>query len=300
METSLLRSFLALADNPNYGRASAMLHLSQPALSRQIAKLEEQLGGALFVRGRHGARLTELGKVFAVEARKIVLDSDALLERTQRIAKGEIGELKIGFALWAVEIVTHAVSKFRKAYPDVRIDFANRCSSDQYRLLSEGSLDIALMRLGMDRSLIEYELGSDQMMFVLPTDFPLADEEITPQALSGCDFILIARDISPDFHQSAVAYLQRNGCQPNIVQESREFFSIQSLVAAGQGISLMPASAQRLSIKGIELRFVPMPDCSWRHGLVTMPGEAAPATRQFAELLGVQLGKAVPRIFTSL
>jgi DNA-binding transcriptional LysR family regulator len=290
METSLLRSFLALADNPNYGRASAMLHLSQPALSRQIAKLEEQLGGTLFVRGRHGARLTELGKVFAVEARKIVLDSDALLEKTQRIAKGELGELKIGFALWAVEIVTHAVSKFRKAWPDVRIDFANQCSSAQHRLLTEGSLDIALMRLGMDRSLIEYELGRDQMMFVLPADFPLADEEITPQALSGYDFILIARDISPDFYQSAITYLQRHDCRPNIVQESREFFSIQSLVAAGQGISLMPASAARLSIEGIQLRYVRMPNCGWRHGLVVRPGEATPATRKFAELLGVQLG----------
>jgi DNA-binding transcriptional LysR family regulator len=294
METSLLRSFLALADHSNYGRASAMLHLSQPALSRQIARLEEQVGGTLFERGRHGARLTELGKVFAVEARKIVSDSDALLERTQRIAKGEIGELKIGFALWAIEIVTHAVSTFRKAYPDVRIDFANRCSSDQYRLLGEGALDIAFMRLGMDRSLIEYELGSDQMMFVLPSDFPLADDEITPRALSGYDFILMSRDLSPDFHQSAIAYLQQNGCWPNIVQESREFFSIQSLVAAGQGISLMPASAARLIMKGMRLRYVRMSSCSWRHGLVMMPGQPAPATRKFAALLGVQLRETAP------
>jgi DNA-binding transcriptional LysR family regulator len=291
MEISLLRSFLALADNPNYGRASAMLHMSQPALSRQISRLEEQLGGPLFVRGRHGARLTELAKVFAVEARRIVADSDALLERTKRIARGEIGELKIGFGLWAVELVTHAVPKFRKAYPDVRIDFANRCSSDQYRLLIDGSLDMALMRLGMDRSLIEYDLGSDQMMFVLPSDFPLSDEEITPRALSGHDFVLIARDISPDFSQSAIAFLRRHGCKPKDVQESRDFFSVQALVAAGQGISLLPASAERLKVKGIKLRYVRMPNSSWRHGLVMMPGEAAPATRKFAELLGVRLGQ---------
>ncbi|WP_175705331.1 LysR family transcriptional regulator, partial [Burkholderia ambifaria] len=113
MEINLLRSFLALVETPNFGRASSLLNLSQPALSRQLGKLEAQLGGSLFSRGRHGAQLTELGRLFAQEARRLVEHADAVLERGRRIAAGELGELRIGFGSWAIDLVATTVPAFR-------------------------------------------------------------------------------------------------------------------------------------------------------------------------------------------
>ena len=97
LELRLVRAFLAVAEERHFGRAAVRLHVSQPALSRQIRDLEVRVGGALFERRSSGVRLTDAGRVFLTEAELIVAHADRALDRAQRAARGEVGHLRIGF-----------------------------------------------------------------------------------------------------------------------------------------------------------------------------------------------------------
>ncbi|WP_072445333.1 MULTISPECIES: LysR family transcriptional regulator [Burkholderia] len=287
MEISLLRSFLVLAATSNFGRAAVVLNLSQPALSRQINRLEEEIGGLLFSRGRRGAQLTELGRIFTVEARQFVEQHDALLERGRQIATGEVGELRIGFGFWAINVVTTSVLRFRHQYPDVRIRLEDLSSADQARGLADGSLDIAFMRLTKDKTLLQYPLAADYPVFVLPRDFPMADRMVSMKTLYDQPFVLIARDRAPDFHKAAMDLFERYGVRPNLVQEASEFYSVQALVTAGLGVSLMPASAVKLSIAGLRLRFVAASKQKWELGVAVRREQLPAPAKRFLNLLGI-------------
>ncbi|MET3632269.1 LysR substrate-binding domain-containing protein [Burkholderia sp. 572] len=288
MEISLLRSFLVLASTPNFGKAAVILNLSQPALSRQISKLEEELGGRLFTRGRRGAQLTELGQIFVVESRQLVDQHDTLLKRGRRIATGEVGELRIGFGFWAINIVTKSVLRFRHLYPDVRVQLSDLSSADQAKGLTDGSLDIAFMRLTKDRTLQQSCLTTDYPVFVLPHDFPMADSMVSMKTLFDQPFVLIARDRAPDFHRTAMMLFERYEIHPHLIQEANEFYSVQALVMAGLGVSLMPASAVNLSIEGLRLRFVPASRRKWELGVAVRKGYLPAPTKRFLDLVGIE------------
>ncbi len=121
MEIRLLRSFQALAQQGHFGRAARGLHLSQPALTKQMRQLEEEVGGPLFVRGRHGAQLTSAGKLFSEEVDRLMLHADRVLDRVQRAARGEVGELRLGFGITTRFLVPRLVSRFRQSHPQVHV-----------------------------------------------------------------------------------------------------------------------------------------------------------------------------------
>src|SRR6185369_17126484 len=97
MDLVRLRSFVSLAESLHFGRTARLLHVSQPALSKQIQYLEDEIGAPLFDRDRHGVRLTSVGRVLAEDARVLVREANATLERARRAARGELGRLAIGF-----------------------------------------------------------------------------------------------------------------------------------------------------------------------------------------------------------
>ena len=105
MELAGVRAFLILAEQLHFGRAAALLHLSQPALTKAIHRLEEEVGGRLFTRGRQGARLTDVGQQLLTGARALAADADRLLALARRAARGETGRLRIGFGFHTLELV---------------------------------------------------------------------------------------------------------------------------------------------------------------------------------------------------
>ena len=121
MELREVRSFVTLAEQLHFGRAARLLNLSQPALTKQIRRLEEEVGGALLIRGQHGTQLTALGREFLRGARASVRDFDELLERTRRTALGEAGRLRIGFGFHTFELVPRIVVRLRKSIPSIEI-----------------------------------------------------------------------------------------------------------------------------------------------------------------------------------
>ncbi len=285
MNITLLRSFIVVAETLNYGKAAVLLHLSQPALTRQIQKLEESLGGELFSRDRHGARLTALGKGFITDAKTLVTEADQLRERARRMAKGEIGELRIGFGFWAIDIVTAAVTQFRQRYPDVRIQLVDCSSAAQRSGLRENRLDVAFMRLTEGEEFAQLELSRESLSLVLPADSTFEKSQLTADYLSRQRLVMISPERASDFYRCTMAWLAELGVRPNVVQEAHEFYSLQALVASGQGIALMPASMEKLSISGVKVRFVSLEESVWSQGVATRRGETSPAVSQFLALL---------------
>src|SRR2546423_10984461 len=117
MEIRLLRSFQALAEQGHFGRASRTLHLSQPALTKQIRQLEDEVGSPLFVRGRRGAQLTRVGRLFADEVAPLLRHADRVLDRARRAARGDVGELRLGFGIATRLLVPRLAPAFPRAHP---------------------------------------------------------------------------------------------------------------------------------------------------------------------------------------
>src|SRR5687767_13284133 len=119
MEMRELKSFVLLAEQLHFGRAARLLHLSQPALTKQIRRMEEELGSPLFERGRHGTALSAFGKQFLKEARNTVGDFDRLLDRAKIAAAGESGHLGIGFGFHTLELVPRLIVRLREIAPGI-------------------------------------------------------------------------------------------------------------------------------------------------------------------------------------
>src|SRR5579863_1917532 len=126
-----LRSFIVLAGHLHFGRAAQALHVSQPALTKQIHRLEETLAGRLFERGKHGTRLTVFGGRFLPQAREQVAGFDRLLASARKEAQGRGGRLNIGFGWYTLELVPQLVVKLRQNEPDIEISLRDLSTADQ-------------------------------------------------------------------------------------------------------------------------------------------------------------------------
>src|SRR4051812_10444083 len=147
MEIRGVPSFITLAQQLHFGRAARVLHLSQPALTKQIRRLEEELGGSLFTRGRHGTQLTSLGEQFLRGARASLRDFDELLEQTRRTAAGQSGRLRIGFGFHTFELVPRVVVRLRKSVPSMELSLRDMSTAEQVAALRSERIDLGFVRL---------------------------------------------------------------------------------------------------------------------------------------------------------
>src|SRR2546429_3984961 len=147
-----LRSFLTLASELHFRRAAERLFVSQPALSKQVQRLEEKTGGALFERTRRRVVLREAGRVLIPLAERLLRDSQAALGRVRDAAEGRAGTLRIGFGIAsASEILPQTILRFRKSYPGVEIQMRDMSTPAQTRALLEERIDIGIIRLPVAR-----------------------------------------------------------------------------------------------------------------------------------------------------
>src|SRR5205809_6498780 len=146
MELRHLRYFVAVAEEQNITRAASRLHVSQPPLSRQIRKLEDDLGIALFDRDAKAVRLTEAGRVFLTEARIILQRAKEAVELAKDVAGGKRGEIHVGYApSLTVELLPRALRYFRESNPGVRVQLHDSSTAEMLRGLIDGKLHVALL-----------------------------------------------------------------------------------------------------------------------------------------------------------
>ena len=203
MELRDLRYFEALASELNFGRAANALHLTQPALSLAVARLERQVGCALFQRTHQGVTLTAAGSVLLAETRGLHYTLERARTLARRASEGDLGSLTIGFLDSAVfDVLPSALTAFQASHPGVDLTLRHRSSSELIALVERGALDVAFVRPDIPRTDIEMRvLLREDTMVVISRDHPLAD---TPRLrlaqLAEERFIFVEREFAPSIY----------------------------------------------------------------------------------------------------
>lgn len=288
MDIREVRSFLALAGQSHFGRTARLLNLSQPALTKQIRRLEEDLGGPLLVRGRHGAQLTSLGRLFQAKALDVVRDWDDLLAHTRRVARGEAGRLRLGFGMHTFELVPRAIVRFRKSLPDVDVSLRDMSTFEQIEALHAEKMDLGFIRLGPVKKLSILPLTQDRMMLVTSqaAGYSVTDDL---SAVRHEPFVLISRQRSPTFHQHALNLCSKYGFRPRIVQEVPEVTTVLALVKAGLGVSVIPESFGINRFQGIRAHHLTDRAAAWTAAAAWRKDDPNPLIQRFLALLKTEL-----------
>lgn len=260
MELRHLRYFVAVADEGHVTRAAERLGIQQPPLSQQIQALERELDVQLFRRMPRGVELTPAGRTFYGEAKAILIRAAEAAEAARRAARGEAGRIGLGFTSSASfhPFVPRAIRAFRDAHPLVAFALEESGTTELVEALRTEQIDAAFIRspIGAAAGVAVHPVLDEPMVVALPSGHSLAGPAVPLPlaALARETFILYRRPVGPGLHDAIIAACDRAGFSPTIGQEAPRMLSTLSLVAAGLGVSLVPASMSRLEAEGVAYR----------------------------------------------
>ncbi|WP_248745343.1 MULTISPECIES: LysR family transcriptional regulator [unclassified Pseudomonas] len=298
MELRHLRYFIAVAEELHFGRAAEVLGISQPPLSQQIQALEQELGARLFDRTNRRVELSEAGRLFLQEARLVLAQVDKAADVARRAQLGELGELKIGFTSSAPfnSTIPQAIFAFRQAFPAVHLNLREMSSKTVADGLMDESIEVGLMRpLSLPDALSVVELMHEPLVAVLSAKHPLAGGSEDGMYLSELalePFVFFPRSYGSGLYAQLLTLARQAGFSPHFAQEAGEAMTIIGLVAAGLGVSVLPASYQRIRIDGVVYRPLLDPDAVSAVWLVQRKDQKSPMAKAFIELL---TRRAVPQ-----
>jgi DNA-binding transcriptional LysR family regulator len=252
MELRHLRYVVAIAEERTVTRAAARLRMQQPPLSQQLRDLERELGFSLFDRSRKGMAPTAAGAVFLEEARRVLTQAERAKDRGAQTAAGFDGTLAIGFTSSAAmgRIAPEMIAAYRALYPRVLLSFSDGNAMALTQAVLKSTLDIAVVRTPV-LSVPEIrcdKLPQEPMLVALASSHPLArnasrrSRSLNLQALANEPFILVRRPGAPGMYANLLAACQAAGFIPRIAHEVESMLTNLLLVAAGVGLTVVPAS----------------------------------------------------------
>jgi DNA-binding transcriptional LysR family regulator len=281
MDLRVLRYFAAVATTLNFGRAAAALSISQPPLSRAIRALEEELGVGLFVREPRGVRLTPAGAALLPQARRLLREADALASGARQFAQGEVGVVRLGFiSTAAYNVLPQVLPSFRRARPGIRLTLVESTTDAQIAALDEDALDAGLVVPPLPATLAYMPLLREPLIAALPARrrWP---REVDLAMLAGEPFVLFPRRAGQGLYDLIVGRCAAAGFVPRIEQEAIQMPTIVSLVAAGMGVSLVPASLAHMRRTGVVYRPFAAPGPPMEVGLAWNDASPTPAVAAF-------------------
>jgi DNA-binding transcriptional LysR family regulator len=252
MELRHLRYVVAIAEERTVTRAAARLRMQQPPLSQQLRDLERELGFPLFDRSRKGVEPTAAGAVFLEEARRVLAQAQQAKDRAAQTAAGIDGSLAIGFTSSAAmgRIAPEMIADYRALYPRVQLSFSDGNALALTQAVLKSTLDLALVRTPV-LSVPEIrcdKLLEEPLLVALALSHPLArnasrrQTSLSLRALADEPFILVRRPGAPGMYANVVAACQAAGFFPRIAHEVESMLTNLLLVAAGVGLTVVPAS----------------------------------------------------------
>lgn len=294
MDVRQLRHFAAVADTLHFGRAAERLRMTQPPLSQSIMALEKTLGAPLFIRTKRSVRLTPLGEQWLPQVHEALATLDALPQNAVRLRDGLSGHLSLSFVSTAdYSILPDLVRRYADAFPDVEIRLFEATSDVQIPALLAGERHAGIIIPPHDRSLPEplayRQLVSEPLIAAVPStwieDGRLAVEDgiLAPQAIIDSPLILFPRTVAPAFHDLVTSYFERQGRPARIVQEAIQMQTIISLVSAGLGVALVPASLRNLARAGVHYVDIQDPP-TLETGLTWRRDDDTPTLREMLQL----------------
>ncbi len=294
MELRHLRYFVAVATELNFSRAAETQLVAQPALSTQIADLEREIGTLLLYRNNRVVRLTAAGAVFLEEAQRILAAAEEAKARALRAASGETGQLSIAFfSAPTMRFLPALVKQYRTAFPKVSLRMLEMNPDRQLEAFERGEIDIGFTRPlpPGTRGLASQLLFEEKLVVVLPESHPLAQHRrLKLPQLAAQPFVLLERNVAPSLHDQITSACRDAGFSPLIEHSPTVMTSVLMLVAAEQGISIVPQGVQNLRSNGLsfvpitpKLDTVPLLMC-WREQ------NDSPTAFEFRKLVKSQLG----------
>jgi DNA-binding transcriptional LysR family regulator len=240
MELRTLRTFVAVAELRSFSEAARRLHTVQPAISRQIAELEEELGTALLWRSTREVRVTAAGEVLLEDARRLLALESEAHDRVTRAAKGQTGQLRIGYMSSATaRFMPVLLRHFNQRHPDVHVELFEMTAQQQLEAFARHEIDLGLSRplpdpapLGLEKLL----LYQDHLMAVLPHEHPLAKRKrLSLKELAREDFVLFVRGQASGLFDTIISACGEAGFSPRVVRQPTQMQTLLSQVASGMG-----------------------------------------------------------------
>jgi len=264
MELRHLRYFVAVAEELNFTRAARRLHIGQPPLSQQIKALEAELGLRLFERSKRRVTLTAAGERFFLSARQILADAERAAEEARRAARGEVGELRIGFtsSLPFTSLLPEVIRAYRRGYRQVTLTLVEMFTADQIDALTAGRLEIGFLRHTGQNAPPELELRPirrDPLRLAIHSRHRLARERSVSFAqLREEEFITYPASAGTGLRLPLRQLALSAGFEPRVVQEASEAATQIGLVAAGLGVAVIPSPLECIRVPGV--RYLPLRD----------------------------------------
>ena len=259
IELRHFRYFLVVAEELHFSRAADRLDIAQPPLSQMIQRLEHELGMSLFHRTKRRVSLTDAGIIFQEEAKRTLAQAERAVSCVRRASKGELGRLVVGFIGSATySVLPPIIRRFREQYPDVDLNLQELSTVQQVRALREGQLQVGFLRpFEQEPTLKSTVVLQEPLLVALPEHHRLSPQaKISMRMLANESFILFPRLLASELHDQIISLCQHARFSPHVVQEAMQLPTIVSLVAAGIGIAVIPASLQNLGRTGVHYRAI--------------------------------------------
>ena len=250
-----LRYFLTVAEELHFGRAALRLHLAQPPLTRQISALETELGFRLFDRSSRTVSLTAQGRSFLPYARGVLEQVELAQVIAGKLAAGTAGQLTLGYvsSIALSDLFSQAIQAFAQGFPDVQLTLVECASGSLGAQVADGRLDVGLSRLLPQSQAVQaLSLGEERLWAAVSSDSPLARQtQVSLAQLGAYPLILFPPDYGSGLNQSIEQLYRHHGVPLRAGPTGRQITSIIALVAAGQGVALVPECTRSLMNKGV-------------------------------------------------
>jgi DNA-binding transcriptional LysR family regulator len=290
-----LRAFVALSEELHFARAAARLHLTSPALSQTLRQLEVAIGTTLVQRTTRSVELTPAGQAVLEHARAALTAFDSALAYMQRAARGEVGDLVVGYVIGAgLELMPSIVRAFERDVPDVRLELREYDFTNPAAGLDANEVDVAFVRPPLDIENLQYlDLLTEPRVACLPEGHRLAQRRQIRVAEILDEPIIAAPSRDPVWRDYWILVPERGGTPPNVVQDAATFEGEFQAIASGRGISVTGATSARYYARP-GIRFVLIEDLSPCHiGLAWRPERAWAAVERLAAIAERERGAYV-------
>lgn len=288
MELRQLRNFLAVAEELHFGRAAKRLHISQPALSFDIRKLEQRMGVQLFLRTNKEVRLTQCGDALLIKCRSLLQSADELQQMLRSYAQGKQGFIRLGFInSMLYRGLPEAIQRFSQRYPGVDIALKEMGTQEQILALERHQIDIGCANgAHFPPSIRASAVVEEGFVCCLPHAHPLSEQPgITLPAMQQQPFILFAPEVSPHFHHQILAQCAAAGFYPRIQHQARTWKSVITMVGMGLGVALVPQGLRHIATD--QVRYLPLPDSLLQTQIMLLQQQAE--QESCIQLLGEEL-----------
>lgn len=262
MELRHLRYFVAVAECKSFNAAAKKLFISQPPLSRQIKQLEDEMGTELIDRTQRPLQLTEAGEFFYEHAVQILSKTDNLKAMTLRMANFD-RTISIGFVSSILSgFLPRIIASFREHHPNVRVKLHDLNSFEQTKALKEGMIDVGYGRLRLeDTSVRRIVLREERLVAAIPVGHFLAsnnNRKLELLDLVNEELLLYPRRPRPSFMDQVIELFEQRNIYPQSFREVRELQVALGLVAAGEGIAIVPETVSH--VRSSDIAYMPFSD----------------------------------------